>query len=192
MTPSSAKGSRADCGGAHIGSLIVREVLPAEAEVLDEIGRVRVRAWRSSRQRLLVEGERWTDPVDALGRHWAAFDGSRVVAAARLSMHGDWSTLPDAEVVAPFREWFLGPVAALNRLVVLPEARRRGLPDALDHVRIEAARAQGARTIQACAVGGRAAALASCGFRTLGRRRSNVAEADVDVLVLEVTREHRL
>lgn len=82
-------------------------------------------------------------------RHWAAFDGERLVAAARLSVHLTLAETPGGHLFADLPCSITPPIASLNRLIVHPDAQRRGLSRKFDEVRLAAARAAGARTVVA-------------------------------------------
>jgi hypothetical protein len=78
------------------------------------------------------------DEHDAHARHWAAFDGERIMAAARMCIHDRQEDTPDAPA---FLEIQLStPIATINRLVVHDSARNRGIASTLDLCRIDASR----------------------------------------------------
>jgi GNAT superfamily N-acetyltransferase len=122
------------------------------------------------------EQEAITDEHDAHARHWAAFRGDEMIASARMCVHRNQEDTPDApafsEVCLPV------PVATVNRLVVHPSARNRGLGSNLHQYRIEAAIKDGARCVVGTFPGGRIASLERLGFRLTGQQWTpNHAEA---------------
>jgi predicted GNAT family N-acyltransferase len=107
-----------------------------------------------------------TDEHDLHARHWAVFDGDKLVAAARMCVHDQQNDSPDfvafSQVQLPI------PVATINRLVVHPSARKLGLAYKLDHCRIEAAKKDGAKCVVGTAVQERIAPLQRLGFKLIG------------------------
>ena|ERR1700733_3395643 len=82
--------------------------------------------------------EQITDEHDEHARHWAAFDGDNIVAAACICCHNNQQEIPDSRV---FRQMQLPtPVASFNRLVVKKQWRRQGIGNQLDILRIQAGR----------------------------------------------------
>jgi GNAT superfamily N-acetyltransferase len=108
------------------------------------------------------------DEHDARARHWAAFCGDEVVAAARMCIHQNQAESPDApafsEICLPV------PVATVNRLVVHPSLRNRGLGSKLCKFRIEAAKQDGAKCVVGTFTEERIASLEKFGFRLTGHR----------------------
>jgi hypothetical protein len=119
-----------------VGRFTVRRVGLDETRVLEEIYRVRVLAWAASPVALEITGDQWSDPVDQRAMHWAAFDGSKVVAAARLSFHDTLGDVPEHEMYEGLD--IPTPVASFNRLVILPVARGSGLARGMDEERLGA------------------------------------------------------
>ena len=108
-----------------------------------------------------------TDSHDNHARHWAAFDGSSMIAAARMCLHDRQKDTPDAYA---FREVRLpSPVATINRLVVHNSARRRGLGTTLCMCRIQAAKQDGGMCVVGSAVEPRISSFETLGFRLIGK-----------------------
>jgi hypothetical protein len=136
---------------------------------LDEIAALRRLAWShagcpDARQANL-------DSVDSGAHHFWLRDGAgAIVAAARVSLHPDLSSVPDSDDFFSFRDrieaWTL--LASLNRLVIHPGSRGSGLPTAFDTARIDLARNLGARAIVASARGRRRTQLEQLDFAPLG------------------------
>lgn len=126
--------------------LILREI--HDADELEAVFRLRVRAWRARVTAFPDDLERWTDAFDARGFHWGVWDGRRLAAAGRLTVHDRLEDVPSPEVFQPvFPEGLAGRIGVLTRLVVDPDYAGTGLSRRLDEVRLEAARAQGCRTV---------------------------------------------
>jgi predicted GNAT family N-acyltransferase len=109
-----------------------------------------------------------TDEHDAHARHWAAFVGDKIVAAARMCIHEVQEESPDAPAFS--RIQLPTPVATINRLIVVQSARKSGLAKQLDERRIFAAMSDGAKCIVGTAAPGRIAALGRLGFRITGEK----------------------
>jgi GNAT superfamily N-acetyltransferase len=156
-------------------SVPLKLVEVTDSAVLRQILALRVLAWRSFIN-IDPELHEWTDKHDATGRHWAILDGDTVVAAGRLSIHERLGDVPDSEVYVPVLSMPMAPpIASMNRLVVHPEYRGRGLSDELDEIRISAAEAAGCTCVIGHTNAGnkRIAQLVREGFQPLGTGRRN-------------------
>ena len=113
----------------------------------------------------------WMDPEDADARHWVVkrLDSGEVVASCRLTWH---PSLDDSSRdVALWRRCGKDlpmPTTDLGRLVVLGCCRGRGVAQSLNVVRVEAARAMGAKSVMATASDGNARLLLKLGFEDIG------------------------
>jgi GNAT superfamily N-acetyltransferase len=148
----------------------VREFTSIDEDLLQEIGRLRVEAWRTE---VPEAGDMpvWIDEFDPEARHWAIFDHGILVAAARLSLHSHLGEVPDAESYAGlFTAPLPSPIGSLNRLVVHPAARGHGLSKRLDQRRLAAADQAGCRSVILSTASGprRVAQLQGCGFELIG------------------------
>ncbi len=118
-------------------------VAQPDAIIMAQIYRLRVEAWRS-RFPAFPAMEQWTDALDDGGLHWAVMEGDAVVAAARMTVHPEWTALPDCVLADGYcASDYTGPLASLNRLFVLKSHARLGLSALLDEVRIARARELG-------------------------------------------------
>ncbi len=103
------------------------------------IGELRVRAWATEIPEV-VAMKCWLDEFDGGARHWAAFDGGKIIAGARMSIHSDIAEVPEAAVYTGFfHDPLPAPIASINRLVVDPSYRGKGLGTKLDLIRVDAA-----------------------------------------------------
>lgn len=145
--------------------------------MLEAIFQLRAQAWRS-RFPAFPAMERWSDPLDNGAMHWAVLDDGRPVAAARMTVHADWASLPDCVLadghVAPD---FAGPLASLNRLFVLQSHARLGLSALLDDIRIARAREMGCSHVvgRTNSSAPRLGVLTAKGFVTIGPARDYVS-----------------
>jgi GNAT superfamily N-acetyltransferase len=168
--------------GTTIGHQIVEVNAPA---VLEDIYRLRVKAWRT-KLTLSTDITEWRDGFESRSRHWVIFDQLRLVAAARLTVCAALKFVPDAEVYTGI---FLfdppGPIASLNRLVVDPEYRGLGFARQFDAVRLRAAKVAGCRhVVGATSEPSRERQLESAGFVIYRPLQSN---SHVSGLVAGVT-----
>jgi predicted GNAT family N-acyltransferase len=125
----------------------LREFSPVSDGLLQKIGRLRVEAWKTETSQA-AEMETWVDDFDPSARHWAVFENGVLLASARLTTHSSLAEVPDAEsYLGVFRDPPAAPIGSLNRLVVHPSARGRGLSKRLDLIRIEAAEKMGCRSV---------------------------------------------
>jgi GNAT superfamily N-acetyltransferase len=147
----------------------------SQSEILQQILSLRVLAWRSF---ISIDPDlhEWTDKYDDTGRHWAVLDGDKVAAAGRLSVHERLCDVPDSEVYTPVLTMSMSPpIGSMNRLVVHPDYRGRGLSDQLDEVRISAAEAAGCTCVIGHTHAGdkRVAQLVREGFQAMGTGQRN-------------------
>lgn len=151
---------------AFLDTFRVEEITGTEA--VTSAYELRYRVW-SMETRLIDTFHRAgaiCDEHDTHARHWAAFDGYKLVAAARMCIHDTQEESPDAPAFSMIR--VPTPVATINRLVVLSSVCNRGLAKKLDEHRIAAATADGAKCILGTAAPRRIAALEKLGFHLTG------------------------
>jgi len=108
------------------------------------------------------------DDHDLHARHWAVFDGGKIVAAARMCVHNQQEDTPDFPAFSQVRLPI--PIATINRLVVHESARNLGLAMMLDKCRIEAARNDGAKCVVGTPAASRIRSLERQGFELTGER----------------------
>lgn len=125
------------------GLILVRAESPS---LLEQIYALRVAAWRTE-VTLPPDITRWHDGFDLDACHWAVLRDGLPVAAARLSIHADPSEMAEAEVYLGKIGDVPPPIATLNRCVVHPSHRHKGLATLLDKTRIAYARQSVCRTI---------------------------------------------
>lgn len=119
------------------------ELLSPTPEILNEIGRLRVLAWKSSQPKFR-DMDVWLDALDSAARHWLVRYDGRIVAAGRLSVHSSIQEIPDAGLFENLKSDLLRlPIASLNRLVVHPDFRGKGISAELDRIRIQVAMESG-------------------------------------------------
>jgi GNAT superfamily N-acetyltransferase len=142
-----------------------------EASTLEQIFEFRESIWRNEPTIIdahKLDASSLRDGHDAHGLHWIITVKQSIVAAARLCIHHSARDLPYFDGFHHLRVDIPGPFASLNRLVVHPSMRRRGLSRALTNVRIDAARSKGAKTIIVEAAPDRVPGLREFGFVELG------------------------
>ena len=154
--------------------MLLREVDPkTEWPVVEASLVLRQRVW-AEKMRTPLTHDDVIDSFEAIARHWMAFDGAQVIAAARLTIHDRVEDAPEAGcMVGVFERPPPAPIGFLSRLVVAPEYRRQGLGRKLDEIRIRAAEEAGCRCLLALvfAVSGEARVrqFSACGFSIRGR-----------------------
>lgn len=151
----------------------VERILKPSPALLRRIASLRHHVWNEVEGRSEPEAEGYLDDFDRHPTtvHYLVWEGERIAASARLSFHGDLAEIPWPESFAPhLNGGTIGrKIASLNRLVVSPGARGRGIAAALDGIRVDDALTRGASTLLATPVGrGRTGSLAALGFRELG------------------------
>ncbi|MBY0371770.1 GNAT family N-acetyltransferase [bacterium] len=116
------------------------------------------------------------DSTDMGTLHWLVWEGEHLVAAARLSVHTALELVPDAEFYEQLSSSkSVGLVGSINRLVVHPQFRNRGLATLLDQERVNTAWNLGCSSIVATTIAGssRGFQLEKCGFRKIGVAPAN-------------------
>ncbi|MHA3772566.1 GNAT family N-acetyltransferase [Verrucomicrobiota bacterium sgz303538] len=153
-----------------MADLQLLEFSPADQDLLDEVGRLRVRAWETEAPEA-AEMSTWLDTFDADARHWVVLRDDVPVASARLSVHSQIGEVPDSESYAGlFPETLSSPIGSMNRLVVHPSARGLGLSKQLDLIRLRTAKEMGCRSVILSTASGpkRVKQLVGWGFEMLG------------------------
>jgi predicted GNAT family N-acyltransferase len=131
---------------------VLRDCAFHDTAKLAEIGRLRYSVWEGEGSVCpeLFPDRVWVDAMDqaATARHWfVQNEAGEVVAAARLTIHGESDDYRDVELWRANKIRLKFPVCDLGRLVVRKDARGVGLATRLNEVRINAARAWGAGAI---------------------------------------------
>ncbi len=120
---------------------------------IGEIGALRIRAWRNEPgvdPRFFAQST-WIEPLDQTAHHWVVTHNDEVVAAARMTFHSTIDDVPYMQLVPTEHRQALRhrSLASINRLVVDPRFRGRGLARQLDLVRLDLARQLGAEVVVA-------------------------------------------
>lgn len=108
------------------------------------------------------------DALDHEAYQVVVFEGERLCGAGRLSIHVDTAGLPDAANFLPFVRYLVFPAGFMNRLVVHPCYRGKGISHVIDERRMGIASKRQMRAIVVEAKGGRSRALQHQGFEILG------------------------
>ncbi|CAG4998411.1 hypothetical protein DYBT9275_01995 [Dyadobacter sp. CECT 9275] len=144
-------------------------------ERIDEMGALRVQAWKEENgiSKSFFANATWIDDDDVRAHHWIITLDGMIVAAARMSFHDCYATVPHSDL---FDEAELGahntpPFASLNRLVVAPEHRGKGFSGLLDNARIAFAKESGIKVIIAQPIASRIEPLEKLGFSYIGKIR---------------------
>lgn len=142
-----------------------------EPSILEQIFEFRESIWRNEPTIIDVhklDTASLRDDHDVHGLHWIITVKKSIVAAARLCVHHNARDLPFFDGFHHLIADIPAPFASLNRLVVHPSMRRRGLSRALTNVRIDAARSKGAKSIIVEAAPDRVPGLREFGFVEIG------------------------
>ena len=161
-------------------------------ERMDEMGALRIRAWKNEPgiSQTFFSNATWLDNEDTIAHHWVITCHDEIIAAARLSIHSHYRSIPHADLfdMAKVPEYNNPPFAAFNRLVVSPEHRSKGFSHILDEARIDFAIASGVKTIIAQPVESRIRALERLGFQYIGKVRPlfQMPERQIYFMIKEV------
>lgn len=135
--------------GARAGSW-TGPFLVSDPATIESIIALREAVWRNEPAILRADRLRPSilrDEHDDHGSHWVILAEGSLVAAARLCIHLDRTDLPNHRWYCSLIANLPAPIASLNKLVVHPAHRGRGLSRRLAEARIAAARAAGAKSI---------------------------------------------
>jgi GNAT superfamily N-acetyltransferase len=143
-----AQGSKLQGGAPLRDGLSLAEI--SNPSLLEQVYKLRIMAWQGKVEIPSYQTQ-WIDPEDGLAQHWAIILEQQVVAAARLSMHATVAELPDPEGYVGVLSELPDPIGSLNRCVVHPDFRHRGLTRVLDQARINAGKDGGCRCLVICA-----------------------------------------
>jgi len=164
-------------GGVN-GCLALRECSCDDAAQLKRIGRLRYEVWEGegSVSKELFPDRVWVDDMDTGGgclgvRHWFVENrNGELVAAARLTLHGEKDEYRDVELWKSKEVPLNWPVCDLGRLVVRKDARGAGLATRLNRARVDAAKEWGAGAVICTASAPNASLLSKHhGFAALGQ-----------------------
>ena len=119
-----------------------------DADSIAEICLFRARVWSATgavAPDAFSSSTGWRDPLDAVCGHWVVRDDQRnLVAAGRLSIHNSLDDVHEAHEYKQYGVASTGPVAAPDRVVVLPQIQGAGLGCQILDVQDRAAREAGA------------------------------------------------
>lgn len=137
-------------------------------ERIPEIGALRIRAWRDEQgiDPNFFARRTWVDPLDQTACHWVVTRHNAVVASARMSFHDTLESVPYASLVPDiyWSHYAHKSIASINRLVVDPRFRGRGLAKLLDQARLDMAMSKGIDVVLAQPQITRLTALNKLGF----------------------------
>ncbi len=133
---------------------------------------LRFRVWTEQERVAVINtaNQSITDDLDAQSHHWGAFDRDTLISSARLSLHDNLDTVPDADLFYGFPIPL--PTGSLNRLVVSRSYRGEGIGRAMDKKRILFAQQVGVNSVIIAPVDrmSRVGSLLELGFVLLNRK----------------------
>jgi len=115
------------------------EVWPADEQLLDAIGELRVAAWSSVVGEFRARDRFYRDEYDKQSLHFCVSHPAerRLLAAGRLTACQDTSDLPERDSFGPYTSQMSRPFGIAGRLVVDPSGRQQGLAAQIIVARIE-------------------------------------------------------
>lgn len=143
-----------------------------DSDLMKEIGRFRYKVWQQERSinDSLFPDSCWIDSEDNTARHWILRDiRGDIIASARITFHPHLDeSSRDIQLWRKCGKNIPLPTVDLGRLVVSNEWRGRGIAQTMNHIRINAARDMGAKSIIVTASDGNARLLRKIGFVDIG------------------------
>lgn len=146
-------------------------VVVSQDDMLEKIAQLRVAAWQANGEvRLFIANQDiHNDEHEKHGIHVAILYKDYPVASAKLCIHETARECPDPESLYGYEEQLAAPIATLNRLVVHPNFRRKGLSLLLTEFRISVAKQNKCGSIVGVVEqNSRKRQLEAFGFRNLG------------------------
>ena len=102
--------------------------------------------------------------LDFSSEHYVVISEGRLAAAARLSFHSKFETIPDWNTFSNLHQLLRFPVGAINRMVVHPDFRGRGFSKILTAIRLKRCQEEGMKSVACLAIGNRKKTLLKAGF----------------------------
>lgn len=163
-------------------------------EKIEEIGKLRIECWKASLaeneiEETLLKSSIWIDEFDINAFHWIVQYQNILAGAARLSFHLEFKNMPWYYTMNDYDFNYLKfPIASINRLVVKPDFRRKGIAKKLDNLRIEMAKELGATAIIAQPAPNRIKSLTNLGFEYCGKinRTKELPGVDFSLMILSL------
>lgn len=163
-------------------------------EKIWEIGKLRIECWKANLKsdeidEKLLKNSFWVDEYEKNAFHWVVMSNDAVIASARLSFHLEFKNMPWYYAMSDYNFSNLKfPIASINRLVVKPDFRRRGIARKLDTYRIAMAKELGASAIIAQPAPNRVESLKKLGFIYYGKisRTNELPGVDFSLMVLHL------
>lgn len=157
-----------------LDNFVLKEIKSYDIESINRIGKLRYDVWveEGALESSQFPQGCWTDSLDESGRHWIieTKDGD-LAGAARLNFLPELDeSSRDAALWKRSGQNVPLPTVDLGRLVVKSKYRRCGLAQMLNDVRVEEAKAMGAKSIIVTASAGNASLLTKIGFFDIGER----------------------
>lgn len=152
------------------GELPLVPIEISDPATLEEIFRLRAKVWLelgAIKQSDLDNEGRFLDAWDSVSKHWAILYAGNVIASARLTFGLTANEVPYGSLLETRNAGTLFPVAAMTRLVVDSQHRRKGCMKSLDQIRINTAIELGAKTMIVNTNKRRKDYMLSCGFQPL-------------------------
>ena len=142
--------------------------------ILLEIGRLRFNVWKNenSIKDDLFPDKVWVDDLDYTAHHWIARSSrsGAIIGASRLTLHHSLDDdYRDVQLWRRAGKDLPLPTTDLGRLVVDPEFRCRGIAQEMNKLRVEFARALGAKSVMVTASEANARLLRKIGFEDIGQ-----------------------
>jgi hypothetical protein len=111
-----------------IDSSLSAPVVVRDARLLEQVGRLRILAWRADGElpSFAPHADTWLDEHDSHALNFAVLFEGRPVAAARMCVHLLAKELPDLASLSGYEDLLSTPIAALTRLVVSPPFEDEG------------------------------------------------------------------
>ncbi len=150
-----------------------------DVETIHEIGRLRVAVWDQKQPHIrpdLVKDGMWLENLDFQpnAEHWVVRHNSKIIASCRLSFHDAIDDVPLSQIMKPYADKSTSLYSSINRLVIHPDHRCKGISMILDLMRVYSAKHNGSTQLFADAIGEkRAESLKKIGFKNHSRNRGS-------------------
>ncbi len=125
----------------------IQRVMADDRETIGEICRFRASVWLATAgvDPTAFPSRAWRDRIDDVAQHWICRDADgQLLASGRLTIHASIKDITESHEYERFGVQASGPIAAPDRVVVLPAAQGQGLAGRLLDKQHAAAKAAGA------------------------------------------------
>jgi predicted GNAT family N-acyltransferase len=140
-------------------------------QLLEKIAQLRYAVWQDQGMSMenIEDKNKWNDDFDEQGYFLVIKSEGQMAGSARMSLHETIRTLSDSKLYLGHEGAFAPPIASLNRLIIHPDFRMKGLSRFILQKQIQVAQDLGAKSIALDCPVERVGYHQKMGFQTVGK-----------------------